>query len=393
MDEAFHLAQSGRPGPVHISIPKDLQAKTSDAGSVRKPAAHQPGIDTAQVRKAMDLLAGARRPIILAGGGVMWARAETALTAFSERSGIPVIVTDTSRGAIPERHANALGPAGLFGSKAATDALKEADVVLGIGTRFPDLTTGNWEFIKSAAIIQNNIDPEEIGKRIPVAVGVPGDAAAFLAALSAALPPQRDIPARIRTLKDAVEAERAAFLTPPPGEHARIPIHLVVKEIAQVLEGKAILAIDGGLHTSFSGRLQINAPRSWLVSAGLGAMGYSLPAALGAKLAQPARDVVALVGDGGFAMVAQDLETAVRCNIPIVVVVYNNGAFGAQRLRQQRDYGGRMIGTSHGNPDYAAMARLYGAEGRSVKRIDEFRPALEALLACGRPGVIDVHIA
>ena len=404
MAEAFRLAMSGRPGPVHVNIPKDVQMKAASAstaaaaGEVRSGTYERTTPAKGDVERVLQLLAEAARPLILAGGGVIRANASGALIAFSEQSSIPVIVTDTARGAIPESHPNALGPSGLFGSKPATDALKEADVVLGVGTRIPDLSTGNWEFIgASAKVIQNNIDPEEIGRRLKVTVGVAADAGKFLDSLRAGLRPlgtlaQKQRTARIAALKAAVEAEREAFLTPPPGEHPRIPIHLVVREIASVLKGDEILAIDGGLHTSYSGKLHIKSPGGWLVSGGLGSMGYALPAAMGAKLAHPGRLVIALVGDGGFAMVSQDLETAVRCRIPVVVVIYNNGALGAQRLRQKRDYGGRMIGTIHNNPDYRELAKLYGAEGRTVRSIGEFRPAFEELLNCGQVGVIDVHI-
>jgi acetolactate synthase-1/2/3 large subunit len=408
LDKAFRMAMEGRPGPVHVNIPKDVQMKTVAPEAVKspKPAAEpypRPAPAASDVDKAIAMLAAAERPVIFAGGGVVRARASAALVAFSEQTGIPVIVTDTSRGVIPERHPNAIGPSGLFGTKAASEALKEADLILGIGTRFPDVSTGNWSFIGPATkVIQNNIDPQEIGRRLKVALGVPGDAGKFIDALRSGCKPQSAAvmqrhAARNASIKSAVEAENEAFLTPPvadgAGASSRIPIHLVIREIEKVLKGDEFLAADGGLHTSYSGKLHIQSPDGWLVSAGLGSMGYGLPAAMGAKLAQPNRRSIALVGDGGFAMVSQDLETAVRCDIPVVVVVYNNSALGAQRLRQQRDYGGRMIGTLHGNPDYGDLAKLYGAEGRTIRTIGEFRPAFEQMLASGKVGVLDVLIA
>lgn len=404
LEKAFRIAMEGRPGPVHVNIPKDVQLKAVSAAPGAKRAevdvSAYPRPDPAadDVEKTIALLAAAERPLIFAGGGVVRAQASAALRAFSEKTGIPVIVTDTSRGVISERHANALGPSGLFGTRAASEALKEADVILGIGTRFPDVSTGNWSFIgPDTKVIQNNIDPEEIGRRLKLALGVPGDAGKFLHALNTTWQAQSTevrerYVARNAAIKAAVEAENDAYLTPPPGEHKRIPIHLVIREIDQVLKGDEFLVADGGLHTSYSGKLHIQSPDGWLVSAGLGSMGYGLAAAMGVKLAQPQRKSIALVGDGGFAMVSQDLETAVRCQIPVVVVVYNNAALGAQRLRQQRDYGGRMIGTLHGNPDYGELAKLYGAEGRTIRTIAEFRPAFEQMLASGRVGVLDVLI-
>jgi acetolactate synthase-1/2/3 large subunit len=400
LERAFEIAMSGRPGPVHVNIPKDVQAAKAPAlpeDAAAAANANPPAISAADVGRAVTMLAEAERPVIFAGGGVIWANASDLLLRFSERSGIPVIVSDTARGAIPESHANAFGPSGFFGSKAATDALNAADVVLGLGTRFPDVNVGSEAHIGRSKVIQNNIDPGEIGRRIPVAIGITGDARQCLEAIlkewDAA---KRQVPAdrasRVAAVKRAVEAERVGALTAPAGADSRIPIQAVVREIASVLGKDATVAIDGGMHCFFSARLQIERPGSFLISAGLGAMGYGLPAAMGAKLAHPDRPAVALVGDGGFAMVSQDLETAVRCNIPVVVVVYNNNAFGAQRIRQQRDYGGRLFGTTHNNPDYGELAKLYGAEGRTVRTISEFRPAFEALLRSGRVGVIDVHI-
>jgi acetolactate synthase-1/2/3 large subunit len=400
LQRAFQTAMSGRPGPVHVNIPKDVQAAKAlalaeDAAAEAK--ADPPAISAADIGRAVTMLAEAERPVIFAGGGVIWAGASDLLLRFSERSGIPVIVSDTARGAIPESHPNAFGPSGFFGSKAATDALNAADVVLGLGTRFPDVNVGSEAHIGRAKVIQNNIDPGEIGRRIPVAIGIAGDARQCLEGIlkewDAA---KRQVPAdrasRVAAVKRAVEAERVGALTAAAGADERIPIQAVVREIASVLGEDATVAIDGGMHCFFSARLQIERPGSFLISAGLGAMGYGLAAAMGAKLAHPDRPAVALVGDGGFAMVSQDLETAVRCNIPVVVVVYNNNAFGAQRIRQQRDYGGRLFGTLHNNPDYGELAKLYGAEGRTVRTIGEFRPAFEALLRSGRVGVIDVHI-
>ena len=401
LERAFEIAMSGRPGPVHVNIPKDVQAAEVPASLETGAAAakaNTQAVSTADVTRAVKMLAEAERPVIFAGGGVIWANASDLLLRFSERSGIPVIVSDTARGAIPESHPNAFGPSGFFGSKPASHALNDADVILGLGTRFPDVNVGSEPQIgRSAKVIHNNIDPGEIGRRIPAAIGLAGDARQCLEAMlqewDAAKPQVRaDRASRIAAVKQAVEAERAAALTAPAGAGGRIPIQAVVREITAVLGQDANVAIDGGMHNFFSARLRIDRPGSFLISAGLGAMGYGLAAAMGAKLACPDRPAVALVGDGGFAMVSQDLETAVRCNIPVVVVIYNNNAFGAQRIRQQRDYGGRLFGTLHGNPDYGELAKLYGAEGRTVRAIGEFRPAFEALLRSGRVGVIDVHI-
>jgi acetolactate synthase I/II/III large subunit len=401
MDYAFRLAVTGRPGPVHINIPIDLQNKEVTA-AVPEPALAgweskplEPSQD--DIDRAVRALAGAERPVIFAGGGVIWADATDALIAFAEHTGIPVIVTDTARGAIPENHPQALGPSGLFGSPAATKALTEADAIFGVGTRFPDVSTAKWQDINPAAtVIQNNTDSGEIGRHVTVAIGIVADARRCLEAMlerwEAMQPRQRaDQAARTAALKEAVDAELASALATPPGPHDRIPIQDMVRELDAILDDETIVVMDGGLFQLTAARLPFYRPRSYFASIGLGVMGYGLSAAMGVKLARPDRPVLVVSGDGGFQMVSQDLETAVRAQIPVVVVIYNNNAFAAPRGHQQRSYGGRLIGVNHTNPDFAELAMLYGAEGRTVRTIDELRPAVEELLKSGRVAVVEVH--
>ena len=401
MDYAFQLAMSGRPGPVHINIPIDVQNRKVTGLSVERAAADGnsdlPALAIDDIDRAVRFLAAAERPVILAGGGVLWARATAALTAFAERTAIPVIVTDTARGAIPETHPQALGPSGFFGSPTATTALREADVIFGVGTRFPDNATNKWQDVNPAAtIIQNNIDPAEIGRHLPAAVGIVADAGRCLEAMLdrwETLRPEQpaDRAGRTAALKEAVEADRVAALATPSGTADRIPIQDMTRELAAILDDDTVVVMDGGIFEVTAGRMAFRRPRSHFSSSGLGVMGYGLAGAMGVKLALPDRRVVVVSGDGGFAMVSQDLETAVRANIPLVVVIHNNNAFGAPRGHQQRSYGGRLIGVEHANPDFAELARLYGAEGRTVRAIGELRPALEELLKSERVGVIEVH--
>lgn len=401
IDQAFRLASSGRPGPVHISIPMDLQAMEIPATEFEPAPAdletRLPAPSQADIDRAVRALAEAERPVIFAGGGVIWANATDVLTKFTERTSIPVIVSDNGRGAIPENHPHALGASGFFGSPIASKILREADAIFGVGTRFPDTCTGKWQDIsRSAIVIQNNTDCSEIGRRVPVSIGIVADAKQCLEAMldrwQSLVPGQgRDRASRVAVLKKAVEAEFESALATPPGVHDRIPIQDMVREMADTLGEDVLVAMDGGLFQICSARLPVYRPRSYFSSAGLGAMGYALPAAMGAKLAQPDRPVVAIAGDGGFQMVSPDIETAVRCQIPVVIVIYNNDSFAAPRAHQKRTFGGRLIGVNHTNPDFAELAKLYGAEGRTVRKIGELRPALEALLRSGKVGVIDVH--
>ena len=401
MEEAFQLAKGGRPGPVHVNIPIDIQLANVDVvGSETTPTAvatKLPAPSPADLEAAVKALAEAQRPVIFAGGGVIWADATDALVKFSERTGIPVIMSDNARGALPENHPNSLGVSGFFGSPVASKVLREADVLFGVGTRFPDVSTGKGaDFNPATTVIQNNIDPREIGRQVRVAIGIVTDARQCLDGMlerwdTLKLQPHADRAARNAELKKALAADLASALAMPPGNHDRIPIQDMVREMSAVLGEDVILVMDGGLFQICAARLPVYRPRSYLSSAGFGAMGYGLSGAMGAKLAQPNRPVVVISGDGGFQMVSQDLETAVRAEIPVVVVVYNNNSFAAPRAHQHRTYGGRLFGVNHNNPDFAELAKLYGAEGRTVRKISELRPALEALLQSGRVGVIDVH--
>lgn len=406
MKKALETALRGRPGPVHIDLPMDVsrtEAKGLDleaALSFSPLTPLQP--DPRLVEQVAHLLLEARRPTLLAGGGLCWAGAWEELRELAERLSIPVVLTHMARGALPEDHPLVVGPVGSFGIEPANQAVREADLVLAIGSSLSDITTYNWTLLSPGTrIVQVDIDPDRLGRHYPVDVGVVADARAFLRGLN---PQVRDLlssgagqslaltSSRIEELRGIAAIEREAFFREPADRQMPILPQGVIRELEGLLPEDAIVAVGAGMHTLFGSRVTVHRPRSYLSSVGLGAMGFAFPAAMGALLAQPGRPAVALVGDGDFGMVLQDLETAVRCRIPIKVIIFNNGAYGALKLMQRAAFAQRYIGVDFANPDFARLAELFGAQGRKVEEPGDLRPALELLLRSDGPAVLDVVV-
>jgi acetolactate synthase-1/2/3 large subunit len=406
---AVTQALSGRMGPVHVELPKDIARVESDveAGEPLDCAAlleaarvaPNPGL----VAQACDLLLAAERPVIFAGGGVLHSGASASLTAFAELLAIPVATTNKGRSSIPEDHPLCLGPSGRYGTPFADKQIKQADVLLGLGCRFSDLSTRDWTLIApETKIIHVDIDPKELGRQYDEELSILGDAELFLQTALKELKKRASVKPiqgslethpRVRALVREREAEREAFFA--PSAHASIPgqPHLLVKEISDTLARDAIISLGSGLYSRFSGRIRVAAPRSYLKSVGLGAMGWAFPAAMGAKLAEPSRQVVALLGDGDFMMVMQDLETAVRENIAVAVVVFNDYGHASIREIQRREYGGRIVGSDYKPPPFHEIARVMGAVGVRANKLEEVKPALSTLLKSGKPGLLEIAIA
>lgn len=399
-------AVQGRPGPVHIDLPRDVCQAESQGPAAQTiftlPSRTAPGPDPDATQQAAALLLKAQRPLVIAGGGVAWSGAWRELRSLTERLSLPVVLTHTARGVLSEDHPLAFGVVGSFGIATANQALKDADVVLVIGCSLSDVTTFNWTLISpEAKIAQVDIDPDRIGRHYPVEVGIVADARAFLMALEGRAKEQMEQegvsesfgdPARLEELRGLLRAEQERFFGASASDAIPIKPQRIIQDLESLLAEDAIVAVGGGLHTLFASRILIRRPRSYLSSVGLGAMGFAFPAALGAKLAQPERPAVALVGDGDFGMVLQDLETAVRYNIPVTVIVFNNQSYGALKLMQHHGFARRYIGVDFQNPDFAQLAMLFGAQGRRVEEPGDLRPAMEAALRSDRPTVLDVMI-
>lgn len=407
MRKALREAAYGRPGPVHLSFPKDVLS-----GEVDPPDHYEPvdvcvpmeraEPDPGRVGRAAEMFLAAKRPLLFAGGGVQWSDACEELLALAETTGAPVVTTDSARGAIPEDHPLSFGVVGSLGRVSACEAMRGSDLVLGIGTRFSDISTIEWSLIgQDVPVIQVDLDPEEIGRQYPSAYGVEGDAKRFLAGFLSEVMKRGDASRRgreelaalpwTRDLRKMAEEEWADLMNKDLTVKPILP-QLILREAMDLLGTEAVVSVGSGTHTTFAGKFVVGRTRRLLRSVGLGQMGFTFPAALGAKLALPDVPALVMVGDGDFAMVMQDLETAVRRNLAVVVVVFNDFSMGAVRHFQRTQQGGRYIGVEHGNPDFAELARLFGAHGERVEEPARVRPALEAAFASGQPAVLDVII-
>jgi acetolactate synthase I/II/III large subunit len=408
MQRAVRTALSGRPGPVLVSLPLDVQTAVADVGYQARFRPARPAPQERDVADAGRRLAAAQRPVVIVGGGAAGGVASPAydasLVKLAERLALPVVTTWLRKNAFPNDSPLFCGSLG-YGAVAATDDLvRSADVVLAIGCRFSEFTTGRWTLLPAGAdLIQVDIDPEVIGQYYVPALGICADAAAATAAMLAvadADPPAGPVQAR----RDRAAAVRQAYLDqtrlpgrPPgaaPATRPQVPAvasAAVITALRAVLGGtRAVLVQDApSLGTWIHRYLDFTEPGTFYASAG-GSMGWGFPAAMGMQLARPGDRIVVASGDGSFWMVAQDLETAVREDLPIVTVINNNFSFGNTRDRQRTAHGGRYHGVFYGNPDFAAYARLLGAHGERVEAEDDLRPALERALASGRPAVVDV---
>lgn len=387
---------SGRPAPVHIDIPRDVQEAEVDddqvaslnfgEGPLRVPLSRS-APDSAAVEAAVAALGRAQRPVILAGGGVLASGAEDALRQLAELLECPVIGSLTSRGALPEDHPLALGVSGAHGNKAAERALGEADVILAVGNRLSDLQTKGWTLIPSGAtLIQVNIEGSEIGRNYAVAIPIVADARAALQAMSegirhAGARPPADASGRMRELKQAQQAELQAFMDAPRGEY--LTGQEIIQAVMRARKRDAVITHGAGGHTLFGNKIPVLEPRTHLKAIGSAAMGFAFPATLGTKVAFPDRQTIAIVGDGDFMMVAQDIETAVRERLNPVIIVFNNYGLG----------GGGWAGAKHSNPDFGKFSELFGGNGAQVRTVPELEQALDRMLRSERIGVIDAVMA
>jgi acetolactate synthase-1/2/3 large subunit len=344
------------------------------------------------VEKVHKLINQSSKPLFLAGEGVVWSGAERELIESAETFSIPVVTNDDSRGCIPEDHPLFLGVAGKFGHRSANLAMGETDLLIALGSRMDDQTTLNWSLPKRGTkIVQVYPDKKEIGRQIPVDVGIIGSVKGFLKVLLE----NSNISCKTCWYADQIQkvrmtdhyhflgSKRDSFLVNP---------YKIISDLGSVVESDTIFAVGSGLHTLFATKLVIHHSRSFIRSIGLGGMGYAFPAAMGAKLAFPKRHVVLLIGDGDFLITLPDLETAVRLGISFLIIIFNNGSYGALKFRQMTNYEGRYIGVDFKNPDFAQLAAIFGARGRRIDEPGSLRSAIEEGMRSDSPYIIDAVI-
>ena len=395
--EAFYVATHGRHGPVHVDITKDAQQASFDLGwddseiqlpGLRTPLPAPPG----EFRKALDLIANAKRPLIFAGHGALLSNATGALRELAERGDIPVAMTLLGIGSFPAQHPLNLGMMGMHGEAWVNWAIQEADLIIACGMRFDDRVTGNLKnYAKNACKIHIDIDPTEFNKNVPVDVALGGDLRDILEQLlpHVAAGSHADWHAWIDNHKGN---EAVRDITNLPDDGHLYAAH-VIHDLWRATDGKAIVVTDVGQHQMWEAQYyKHNEPRSLITSGGLGTMGFALPAAIGAKFARPDADVWAVAGDGGFQMTMPELGTIAQEQVKINIAIINNGYLGMVRQWQQFFYEKRYVATPIFSPDYAKVAEAYGLRGITVRQRSEVIPTVEAARAHGKTVVVDFQV-
>ena len=403
--EAFHLASTGRPGPVLVDLPKDvLQAQTTFAWPPTlelpgyRPTLHPHG---KQIREAARLIAQARRPVLYVGGGVLKAGATEGLRKLAELTGMPVVTTLMARGAFPDSHPQHLGMPGMHGSVPAVYALQKADLLVALGARFDDRVTGQLDsFAPDAKIVHADIDPAEIGKNRHADVPIVGDARHVIDELIAAVSATSAGPATYEAwwaqLNDLQKRYPLGY--EEPGDGSLAPQY-VIERIGKLVGQDAVYVAGVGQHQMWASQfIEFDNPGTWLNSGGAGTMGYAVPAAMGAKVGRPDTPVWAIDGDGCFQMTNQELATCALERIPIKVAVINNGNLGMVRQWQTLFYGGRYSNTELGThkqriPDFVKLAEALGCVGlRCESKSDVDETIRRAMAINDAPVVIDFTV-
>jgi len=404
--EAFHIARTGRPGPVLIDIPQDLSRADivyEPVTDVRLPG-YQPTLEgnQKQIRQAAKALASARRPVIYAGGGVISANAAEELTEFATSDRFPVTCTLMGLGGFPastedgKLHPQWLGMLGMHGTRAANYAMDEADLICAIGARFDDRVTGKLsEFAPAAKFIHIDVDPAEISKNIPAHIPIVGDAKHVLSKLIVeyrALSPEKS---RLDEWWQRIEGWRERHpLGYKDSEDSEIKPQYMIQALHEATDGQAIIVSDVGQHQMWTAQYyHFSGPRQWINSGGLGTMGFGLPAAMGAAVGNPDKVVCCVAGDGSVQMNAQELSTCAQNGIPIKVFIMNNGYLGMVRQWQEMFWDGRYSHVDTGSyPDFVKLAEAHGATGMRFENkatlVDDMRRAIET----DGPVVVDVKV-
>jgi acetolactate synthase-1/2/3 large subunit len=401
LKEAFHLARTGRPGPVHVDVPKDVLLTEIDWNgyptSVDLPG-YQPTLEPnmRQVKEAARLIERARKPIIIAGQGVLLSGAWDELKDFAEKAQIPVMTTLLGISGFPETHPLSLGFLGMHGWVHCNYAVHNSDLVISIGMRMDDRACGKFAgFAPQAKIVHIDIDPAEIGKNVRVDVPIVGDVARVLSKLAP------------EVLSDSLQSH-AAWIDqirdwreqyPPkqyPTDTSEVYQPQVIQAIYRATRGESIVVADVGQHQMFAAQHYLyEHPYSYITSGGLGTMGYSLPAAIGAQMARPDKQVWCVVGDGCFQMTLQELAVIAAHRVPVKIALLNNEYLGMVRQQQQVQYKGNIVEVdlAAGSPDYVKLAQAYGIPAWRVTEAAELDDTIGAAMAYPGPAIIEFRVA
>jgi acetolactate synthase-1/2/3 large subunit len=402
--QAFHIAVSGRPGPVLVDLPKSVLVERAQADFSVDPPSDLPErrgewLD-ADIERAAEMIVRSRRAVFYAGGGVIAAEAAEELRELAELTEIPVTTTLMGLGAFPSRHLLSLGMLGMHGSYATNQSICNADLLVAIGARFDDRVTGRVkDFASGAKKIQIDVDPSEVNKNVPVDLPLVGDAREILSVLIEAAR------AQIRREKGISAAERQEWLKQIETWRLEYPLtydreaecvkpQYLVEAISEQADEDAIVSVDVGQHQMWTAQFyRFSQPRTWLSSSGLGSMGYGFPAAMGAQVAFPGRQVIAIVGDGGFQMTLPDLATVSENRIPVKIVVVNNRSLGMVRQWQHMFFENHYCDVHLGCvPDFKKLAEAYGIRSAKVECRADLKEALMDSLGDREPRLLDVSV-
>jgi acetolactate synthase I/II/III large subunit len=398
--EAFHIARSGRPGPVLVDIPQDLSRAEIDyepVTDIRLPG-YQPRVEgnQKQIRQAAKALAAAQRPVIYAGGGVVNAEASAELTEFATSDRFPVTCTLMGLGAFPAPHEQWLGMLGMHGTRAANYAMDEADLICAVGARFDDRITGKLsEFAPRAKFIHIDVDPAEISKNVPAHIPIVGDAKHVLAKLLIEYRAIGPDPARLESWWSRIDGWKAKYpLAYEDSSDTEIKPQYMVQALYEATGGEAIVTSDVGQHQMWTAQYyDFPKPRRWINSGGLGTMGFGLPAAMGAAVGCPDQVVCCIAGDGSVQMNAQELATCAQEKIPIKVFIMNNGYLGMVRQWQELFWDGKYSHVETGEfPDFVKLAEAYGATGMRFEDKTTLVADMKRAIETPGPVFVDVRV-
>jgi tartronate-semialdehyde synthase len=399
MQKAFHTAREGRPGPVLLDLPLDVQRSEIDfdIDDYLPLPVHKPVPDEKLIAKALDMIMAAENPVLIMGGGVLLAGATAKFVEFAEHLSLPVITTYMATGGIPANHPLHVGHIGVqVGCPYGNQFFLDSDVVLAIGNRFNDRHTGNVEvYTQGRKFIHINIEPEHIGRIVPVALGIVADAGLALDALleqaKARTQPIEPSGRVARIVDDRCDLARRTDFAETP-----IKPQFVYQEMNEFFGPDTIFTTGCGLTQIWSGQFQeIETPNTYLASGGAGTLGFDLPAAIGAKVARPDKTAVAVMGDGGFGFMVEELAMAAQHDVPIIVIIVNNGYLSLirqnQRYAYEYEYGVDLTYSGRG-VDFVKLAESFGCYAERVTEPQEIRKAFHRAQVSGRPAVLDIIV-